>query len=201
MLTLYMHPLASYCWKVLLPLYETATPFTAKHIDLADPAQKAELLRVSAFARFPVLVDGDKIVGESAIIIEHLNLAPTSLEARARDRFFDAHVMDPMGRIVREKLQSHDLPAADLEMLATAYRLVEDFIDELGGDTLTIADCAAIPSLFYADYIVPIEGPKTRAYLDRMLARPSMQRIREEAAPYWQHFPFATARSGARGAT
>jgi glutathione S-transferase len=200
MLTLYMHPLASYCWKVLLALYETETPFTAKHIDLSDPAQKAELLRVSPFARFPVLVDGDQIVHESSIIIEHLGL-PASLELRARDRFFDTYVMDPMGRIVREKLQAHDPPAADLEMLETAYRLVEDFIGELGADPLTIADCAAIPSLFYADYVLPIEGPKTRAYLERMLARTSMQRIRAEAAPYWKHFPFATARSGAGGAT
>jgi glutathione S-transferase len=206
MLTLYMHPLASYCWKVLLPLYETATPFTAKHIDLADAAQKAELLRVSPFTQFPVLLDGDKVVAESSIIIEYLGLVPTSLEARARDRFFDVHVMDPMGRIVREKLRSTDPTAvlADKHALATAYRVIEDFIGDFDfacGATLTIADCAAVPSLFYADYIVPIEDPKTRAYLERMLARPSMQRIRAEAAPYWPNFPFATARSGVRGAT
>lgn len=197
MLTLYMHPLASYCWKVLLALYERNLAFTPKHIDLADPAQRAELVRVSPFARFPVLVDGDRVIAESSIIIEHLGL-PASLADRARDRFFDAYVMDPMGRLVRAKLQGLALPEADLEMLATAYRLVEDFDF---GDTFTIADCAAIPSLFYADYIVPITGPKTRAYLDRMLARPSMVRIRAEAAPYWPSFPFATGRSDARGAT
>lgn len=192
MLTLYMHPLASYCWKVLLALYETGTPFAAKHIDLSDPVQRAELLRVSPFARFPVLVDGDQVVHESSIIIEHLGVVPASLEMRARDRFFDAYVMDPMGRIVRDKLQAKGPAAADTEMLATAYEVVEGFVDDLGREPLTIADCAAIPSLFYADYIVPIKGAKTRAYLERMLARPSMQRIRAEAAPYWNNFPFSS---------
>lgn len=194
MLTLYMHPLASYCWKVLLALYESDTAFTPKIIDLSDPAQKAELLQVSPFARFPVLQDGDKIVHESAIIIEHLNVLPASLEIRARDKFFDQYVMDPMGRAVREILQPTvpDVTREAEQTLATAYGVVEDFIGAYAfGDSFTLADCAAIPSLFYADYIVPIERPKTRAYLDRMLARPSMVRVREEAAPYWKYFPAA----------
>lgn len=190
MLMLYLHPLASYCWKVLLALYESNTPFTARHVDLANPEHRAELLRVSPFAKFPVLVDGDRIIEESSIIIEYLNVVPASFEHRARDRFFDHHVMDPMGRAVRELLQptaAHVTEEAK-QTLATAYRVIDGFIDTMG-EPITLADCAAIPALFYADFIVPIERPKIRAYLDRMLARPSMIRIREEAAPYWEHFP------------
>lgn len=192
MLTLYMHPLASYCWKVLLALYESGTPFTAVHIDLADPAQRAALLRVSPFARFPVLVDGDTVVHESSIIIEHLNVLPASLAIRARDRFFDIYVMDPVGRAVREMLQptSPRVTAEAEQTLATAYDVVERFIGEFAvGDAFSLADCAAIPSLFYADFIVPIAQPKIRAYLARMIARPSMQRVLAEAAPSWPDFP------------
>ena len=42
-LKLYMHPLASYCWKVLLALYETGTPFESVLIDLSDPTMRATL--------------------------------------------------------------------------------------------------------------------------------------------------------------
>lgn len=202
MLTLYMHPLASYCWKVLLALYESDTPFTPKIIDLSDPAQRAELLRVSPFARFPVLHDHarDMIVPESSIIIEHLKLVPTdALEIRARDRFFDQYVMDPMGRLVRARFQPTDASIVEdaRQTLATAYDVIEQFIGDFAcGDTFTLADCAGVPSLFYADHVVRIAQPRTRAYLDRMLARPSMVRVRKEAEPYWQYFP-ARDRAGA----
>lgn len=200
MLKLYMHPLASYCWKVLLALYERDIPFSPIAIDLSDPAQKAKLVAVSPFARFPVLLDGDTVVHESSIIIEHLarhhgGVPAEALELRARDRFFDTYVMDPMGRITREILKPTDEQAvADAKQtLATAYELVEGFLGKTFavGETFTLADCAAIPSLFYADYYQPITQPRTRAYLDRMLARPSMMRVRAEAEPYWQHFPGA----------
>lgn len=197
MLELYMHPLASYCWKVLLALYETDTPFTAHVIDLADPAQRADLVVVWPFARFPVLRDHARgeVVPESSIIIEYLarhypsaaHLVPDDLEVRARDRFFDLYIQEPLGRIVRQILKPSD-PAVLVEAketLATAYGVVETFPERAD---FTMADCAAAPALFYADQLVPIEQPRTRAYLDRLLARPSMIRVRREAEPYWQNF-------------
>ena len=200
MLELFMHPLASYCWKVLLAFYETDTPFTPRIIDLADPAQRAELLAVSPFAQFPVLRDHARgqIVPESSIIIEYLArhvpeaayLVPDDLDVRARYRFFDLHVMEPMSRIVRDMLKpgDPDIVAAAKQTLRTAYAVVETFPERRD---FTLADCAAAPSLFYADQLVPIEQPRTRAYLDRLLARPSMMRVRREAEPYWHHFPGA----------
>jgi glutathione S-transferase len=203
MLELYMHPLASYCWKVLLALYETETPFQPHSIDLADPAQRAELAALWAFARFPVLRDHARgeVVPESSVIIEYVarhypgaaHLVPAdSLEVRARDRFFDLYVQEPMGRIVLDLLRPGDpaVVAAAKQMLATAYGVVDRFVGTWAcGDAFTMADCAAAPSLFYADHVVPIEHPRTRAYLDRLLARPSMIRVRREAEPYWHNFP------------
>lgn len=205
MLELYMHPLASYCWKVLLALYETETPFTPHVIDLADPAERAELAALWPFARFPVLRDHARgeVVPESTIIIEYLarhypnaaHLVPADLDVRARDRFFDWYVMEPMGRIVREMLQPTDpaVTAAATQMLVTAYGVVETWPERAD---FTLADCAAAPALFYADQLVPIEQPRTRAYLARLLARPSMIRVRREAEPYWHNFPGAKQARG-----
>jgi glutathione S-transferase len=202
MLELYMHPLASYCWKVLLALYENATPFQARTIDLADPDERAELAAVWPFAKFPVLRDHARgeTVPESSIIIEYLarhypgalDLVPDSLDVRARDRFFDLYVHGPLQTIVGDMLRpgDPDAVAAAKQTLVTAYGVVEGFVGTWAcGDSFTLADCAAAPALFYADHLVAIEQPRTRAYLDRLLARPSMIRVRREAEPYWHNFP------------
>lgn len=200
MLELYMHPLASYCWKVLLAFYEAEIPFTPHVIDLADPAQRAVLVALWPLAKFPVLRDHarNRIVPDSSIIIEYLSrhypaaarFVPDDLDVRARDRFFDLYVNDPMGRIVRDRLYPGD-PAAvesDRHNLRTAYAIVDTWPER---PDLTLADFAAAPALYYADQVVPIESPRTRAYLDRLLARPSMIRVRREAEPYWHLFPGA----------
>ena len=200
MLELYLHPLASWCWKALLAFYEAEIPFTPHVIDLADPAQRAELAALWPFAKFPVLHDHGRaqVVPESSIIIEYLarhepaaaHLVPDDLDVRARDRFFDLYVHEPMNRIVLDLLRPGDPApvAAAKQTLRTAYAIAETFPDRAD---FTLADCAAAPALFYADHLVPIDQPRTRAYLDRLLARPSMQRIRREAAPYWHDFPGA----------
>ena len=179
MLELYMHPLASYCWKALLALYETGIPFTPHVIDLADPAQRAELVVLWPLARFPVLRDHGRgqVIPESSIIVEYLarhypeaaHLVPDDLDVRARDRFFDLYVQEPLGRMVRDMLAPGDpaVVVAAREMLATAYRLVETMPER-------------------TDF----------TFADRLLARPSMFRVRREAEPYWHNFPGARLRAG-----
>lgn len=203
-LELLMHPLSSYCWKVLVALYEADLPFAPRVIDLGAPASRAELVALWPFAKFPVLRDRarDRVVPESSIIIEYLarhhasarHLVPDDLDVRARDRFFDLHVHEPMRQIVRDLIQPGDpaIVAAAKQALVTAYGV----IDKLPArDGFTLADCAAAPALFYADQLVPIEAPRARAYLDRLLARPSMLRVRREAEPYWHLFPGAKKRA------
>lgn len=151
-------------------------------------------------AKFPVLHDHTRnvIVPESSIIIEHIArhypkaayLVPDDLDVRARDRFFDLHVMEPMGRIVLDMLRPGDptVVSAAKPTLVTAYGIVEAWPQRRD---FTLADCAAAPALFYADQLVPIERPRTRTYLQSLLARPSMIRVRGEAEPYWHNFPAA----------
>src|ERR1700681_4016674 len=73
-LTLYFHPLSSFCQKALIAFYENDTPFEPRIVDLADEASSAELKKIWPIGKFPVLRDEakDRTVPESSIIIEYL---------------------------------------------------------------------------------------------------------------------------------
>lgn len=165
-LTLYLHPLSSFCHKVLIALYENATPFTPRKIDLGDPASREEFARVWPLARFPVLRDEarDRTVPESTVIIEYLGmhypgplrLIPTNpeaaLEVRAIDRFYDLHVHEPMQKIVGDKLRTadaHDPVGVQnaRERLRTALGLASETMKSrewAAGADFSLADCAEI---------------------------------------------------------
>jgi glutathione S-transferase len=59
------------------------------------------------------------------------------------------------------------------------------------GDAFTLADCAAAPALFYADWVEEIgeARPRLKAYRARLLAHPQVSRAVEEARPYRPYFP------------
>lgn len=213
-LTLYSHPLASYCWKVLIALYENDTQFTHHIVDLGDPSAKAAFVALWPTAKIPLLEDSGRgrIVPETSIIIEYLDshysrgtpLLPLEtdarLEARLWDRLFESYVMTPMQAIVANRLRpEHERdPRGVSEAEATlhmAYALIETHLAErewAAGNTFTLADCTAAPSLFYASILVPFatEHIRLAAYFERLLARPSVVRTIDEARPYFQYFPF-----------
>lgn len=206
---LHGHPFSSYSWKVLIALYENETPFEYRVLE--DEASWTELERLWPIRLMPVLVDGERTLIESSIIIEYLamthsgpvELIPSdpdlALSARFRDRFFDNHVMTPMQKIVGDHLR----PEPDRDpygvaearaKLGRAYRWIEANIPADGwaiGEEFTLADCAAAPSLFYADWVEPIpeDCPKARGYRTRLLARRSVSRTVDEARPYRGYFP------------
>ncbi|RYE33621.1 MAG: glutathione S-transferase family protein [Hyphomicrobiales bacterium] len=210
-LTLYAHPFSSYCQKVLVALYENATPFTYRKLGPDDPAAGAEWARLWPMKHMPVLVDGATPIVESSVIIEHLGLfhpgpvqlvpadAKQALGTRMMDRFFDNDVMTPMQAIVSDHLR----PADDRDpygvararaKLDDAYRWLDGAIAERHwacGDAFSLADCAAAPSLFYADWVHEIDASfgHVRAYRARLLARPSFARAVEEARPFRNLFP------------
>ena len=210
---LYYHPLSSYCWKALIALYEADVPFEKCLVDLRDPAERAMFLKLTPLGKFPLLVDAelDRRIPESSILIEYLardvpsaaQLVPSSrdlsLQVRAGDRFFDLYVMEPMAKIVEDRLR----PEAERDprgvanarvRLDTAYAIAEGFLKESGwavGDDFTLADCAAAPALFYANKVHPLTlaFPRTRAYCERLAARPSFARVLREAEPFMSMFP------------
>lgn len=213
MLTLYYHPLASYCWKVLIALYERGTPFEKRFIDLGDASHRAELSALWPLCKFPVLRDGDRVIAESSIIIEHLDLhhagpralfpedARAALDVRTWDRIFDSYVQTPVQAIVSDRLQGgrSDMSSAH-RTLAMAYELADKQLASsrwIVGDELSAADCAAAPALFYAVTLQPLPPHSARllAYFEQLMERPSVQRTIEEAKPYFKDYPFESALS------
>ena len=208
-LTVYAHPFSSYCQKVLIALYENDTPFTYRHLE--DPGANEERLALWPFGQFPVLDDDGRTVAESSIIIEHLSLhhpgpvallpadPKEALEVRFMDRVFDNHVMTAMQQPVAEALRAdggrkEEALAKAASVLDVAYGWLEQKLQGrtwAAGEAFSMADCAAGPSLFYADWVHQIGGafPTVRAYRSRLLARPSFARCVEEARKYRHYFP------------
>jgi glutathione S-transferase len=208
-LKLFAHPFSSYCQKVLIALYENGTPF--EFVMLGSTEAMVELETLWPFRKFPVLVDGDRIVRESSIIIEHLGLhhpgsvrlipdnPREALEVRFMDRFFDNYVMTPQQKVVFDSLRPaenrdpHGVAEART-MLETSYRWLDGVMKHrqwAAGSAFSLADCVAAPALFYADWTheIAAEFSNVRAYRQRLLERPSFARAVDEARPYRSFFP------------
>jgi glutathione S-transferase len=215
-LTLHFHPLSSFCWKVLIALYENDTPFTPNVVDLGNEAERAALLKLWPIGKFPVLRDDtlDRIIPETSIIIEYLdNQYPghtrfipadekLALQTRLRDRFYDLYVHLPMQKIVGDRLRPqgrkdpHGVEEAKAQ-IQSCYGMIDKDIGTktwVMGDAFSLADCAAAPALFYANKVVPFGGSHKNltAYFDRLTARPSFARVIKEAEPYFAMFPQET---------
>ncbi|MBY5833787.1 glutathione S-transferase family protein [Rhizobium ruizarguesonis] len=213
-LVLYGHPLASFCHKVLIALYENGTPFEDRIVDLSSEESRADLFRFWPIGKMPLLRDEarDSTIPETSIIIEYLEqyypgpirLLPLeidrALQVRLWDRFFDLYVQTPMQTLVSNHMRpegtadEREVEAAKAT-LATAYSMIEKQLADkpwISGDGFTMADCAAAPALFYAETLIPFsqEQPNLRAYCDRLLARPSFGRVLEEARPYFKFYPY-----------
>ena len=212
-LTLYYHPLSSYCHKALIALYEHGVAFEKRLIDLSSEAERAELQALWPLVKFPVLRDHarQRTVPESSMIIEYLDHQPgqstrlipedweTALDVRLWDRFFDHYVMTPMQQIVADRIQSAngDL-SSQRALLATAYGMLEQQLTDrewIASADFSLADCSAAPALFYASTLVPFaaEQPRLSAYFERLVQRPSFSQVIEEAKPWFDFYPFAEA--------
>jgi len=212
-LTLHFHPLSSFCWKALIGLYELEVPFEKHLVDLSDGEARAAFARLWPIAKFPVLHDaaGDRTVPESTILLEYVDrlsrstrrLIPAeldgALECRLRDRLYDLYVHLPMQKIVGDRLRPEGQRdafgvAQARAQIETAYALIDDQ-SHTGpwamGAEFTLADCAAMPALFYANKVVPLDArwKNVAAYLERLKSRASVARVLQEAEPYFKMFP------------
>jgi glutathione S-transferase len=210
-LQLFFHPFSSYCQKVLTALYENAVPFEPQLLEGPDSPATRRLAELWPIQRFPVLVDGDQTILEASCIVEHLGLhhpgpvrlipadPAAALEVRMLDRFFDNYVSTPQQKIVFDAIrpaESRDAygVAEARRMLDTAYAWLDQRMagrEWAVDDRFSLADCAAAPFLFYADWTHPIGAahPQVQAYRRRLLARPSFARAVDEARPYRAFFP------------
>lgn len=209
--SLFAHPFSSYCQKVLIALYENGTDFTYRKIGPEDPAAMSELETLWPLKKFPVLLDEGRTYVESSIIIEYLGMRhpgpealiprdpEKALEVRMLDRFFDNYVMTPMQRIVADSLRADAErdPVGVREahaLLESAYEWLDGTMEKrtwAAGGAFTLGDCAAAPSLFYADWVheITAQHPSVREYRARLLARPSVARTVDEGRPFRHFFP------------
>jgi glutathione S-transferase len=210
-LTVYYHPLSSFCWKVLIALYDADVAFEPRQVNLGDPADRAAFEAVWPLAKFPVLRDNarGKTIPESSVIIDYLartqpsaaSLVPSdpdlAMQTRLIDRLVDGYIHVPFQQVVAERMRPDGQRdpfgvKQARSQIRSGYSVIAPMIAEpwAMGNAFTLADCAAMPALFYADYAVPLtDWPKLAAYLGRLKARPSVARVLAEAEPYFQYFP------------
>jgi glutathione S-transferase len=212
-LRLYYHPLASFCHKTLIALYEGGIAFDPVVVDLADEKSSAAFRAVWPLSKMPVLRDEarNRTVAESTIIVEYLDAyyrgatrfipcdPERAWQTRMWDRFYDHYVQEPMQKIVTDRLR----PAGNNDpygveqaktQLGQAYEMIEPAMEAKTwamGDDFTLADCAAAPALFYADTVAPFgrSHKNLASYLAHLMARASFARVLEEAQPYFALFP------------
>lgn len=210
-LTFHYHPLASFCHKPLIALYENETAFDSVIVDFGNQASAEAFRKLWPMAKMPVLVDAGRFatVAESTVVIDYLDLfhpgavrfvpadPNNAWRVRFWDRFFDNYVHLPMQKIVGDALrpEAHRDPTGVAEakaQIAKSYGYLEtQLTDGWMVDGFSLADCAAAPALFYANTLQPIPGeqPKLRGYLRRLMQRPSFSRALREAEPYFAMFP------------
>jgi len=215
-LKLYYHPLASFCWKALIALYENDTPFEPIIVDLGNAESRAAFAKVWPLAKFPVIRDEvrGQTVAEATVIIEYLDAfypGPTRFIAadpdaawriRMWDRFFDFYIHEPMQKLVADRLRpdAGKDPLGVEQAEATIRRSFAILDEGIGaktwamGDGFSLVDCAAAPALSYAATLVPFDRnlKGLPSYLDRLIARPSFARVLAEAEPYFPFYPVET---------
>ncbi len=209
-LQLYAHPFSSYCQKVLIALWADGTEFEYRMLDQEHPENMDELKQRWPFGLFPLLVDDGETVVETTPIIEHLQArhpgpnrwipdGEVGRRVRFLDRFFDLYVMSNMSRPVFDAIRPEgSKDPFGVEQAMTGLRTAYDWIEANLGDgpwaagaDFTLADCAAAPSLFYADWVEEIgpQRPKLAAYRARLLAHPVVARAVDEGRAYRHFFP------------
>lgn len=203
---LYLNPISSYTQKVLIAFYEKSIPFTPMVVNLMDPASRAKYEKVYPIGKIPYLVDdAGHARPESSAIIEYLDqhfpghpprliLAERNqaIEARRWECFADSYLNDSMQKVLFDGMRpadKRDPMGVDnaRKLIGRAYGMLDQHLagkEYIVGNALSIADCAAAPSLFYLAKVAPFGDFKNiGAYSARMQARPSYARAISEAMP------------------
>lgn len=209
MLALYGHPFSSYTWKVLIALYANETPFEFRVVDDDHPAHAEFVATAGPLGKFPVLRDGENVIFESTSIIEYLAqrhagnelLVPdepsAALGMRMLDRVFDNYVMNVMQIVVDEHIRDGANPdqarmTEARERLTRTYAWLEGWLEYYPPvDHVTLIECAAAPSLFYADWVHPIGDafPRLKRWRAHLLSLAPVARCVDDARPFRGWFP------------
>jgi glutathione S-transferase len=205
---LYYHPLSPYSQKVLIAAYEKGAHFTPKIVNLMSTDEREKYRKLYPMGKLPLIVlNHGPLIPESSTIIEYLDSLDgkrliskdpdVARKTRFKDRFFDFYLTDSANVLFAEGAKPpSQQDTVKIEAAQYRIRAVYDFIEyELreqtwaNGEEFSMADCAAAAGFFYAARIMPYDDhPNVAAYAQKLSDRPSVKRVREEAAPYMQAY-------------
>lgn len=208
-LELFGHHFSSYTWKALIALYAAEVDFEFRVVDADHPENVEVVQSAGPLGKFPVLRDGENMLFEATSIIEYIAnryapaemLVPSQPDAavgiRMLDRVFDNYVMSPVQQVVDEYLRDAENPDKTRVEEARAkldrsYAWLEGWLTFYPAlDQVTLIECAAAPSLFYADWVHPIAEsfPRLRGWRAHLLSLPPVARCVDDARPYRPFFP------------
>ncbi|MGL4768116.1 MAG: glutathione S-transferase family protein [Formosimonas sp.] len=202
---------STYSAKALLAFYEKGIAFDKAPVDFSTPEKHAEFKKLYPMGKAPLLTGNDDIfVPESTTIVEYLEdnfpnqgpqLIPSDKTAarrtRLKDRMIDLYVNNNVGKLFfgTRKPEAEQDKAA----LEAAHKQIDEILpwlekdlagkSYLGGDNVSMADLALFAPLFYAKQLHPYsQHANLSAWLDRMMARPSVQTHLAELMPYLEAF-------------
>ena len=203
---LYYHPISSYSQKVMVALYEKGLDFEPVVVALMNPEARRQYRDVYPLGKVPALaLDDGHLIPESSIIIEYLDTlgepkliygdAEQRRKIRFKDRMYDLHLNESVSTLIFQDMKPEG--ERDQERIDTAtfrietmYGFMEDEFAKQpfsNGETFSMADCAAVPPLFYAQLKAPFNDYRNiSGYWDRLASRPSIRRVLEEAEPHVQ---------------
>lgn len=204
---LYYAPASSYSQRVLIALYEKQIDFEPIEINLFDDEErdspcevpKDRYRHINPFLKVPTLeTDDGQVLFEACIIIEYLdrigsdpqlisNNLDQALETRIIERLIDVYInggrevlfanTQRPNREQKEVIKAHRL-------LETACKLLDQRLESrtwLAGDTFSLADCAAAPTLAYLRLVYSYSRfSRLSDYVQRLETRPSVARAFRE---------------------
>jgi glutathione S-transferase len=204
---LYYAPISTYSQKALIAFHEKGVAFTPEIVNLGDPQGRRAFEQVYPIGKVPYLkVSDDHNVPESSTIIEFLedrypdgprliNIgdAEASRQVRFMDRMADFYLNNPVVDLLFMAIgfrpQSDEAAAKDRHYLTVTYQHLDARLakqDWICGAAFSMADCAAIPALFYAQDVFPFDAyPNLVRYWERANQRASYQKVRAEFEPIW----------------
>ena len=203
---LYYFPLSTYSQKAMIAFNEKGISYEPIVVQLLEPAERAEFEKIYPIGKVPFLQANDRPVPESTSIIEYLEdefpgtprMIPAGngeapRQVRFMDRMTDLYFTEPLSELISQHLglrpKDDDKAVRARKYIALTYAHWDQRLATrkwLCGDDFSMADCAAIPGLFYAQSMLPFAAhPHIVAYWQRAQQRPSYAKVRAEFEPMW----------------
>ena len=202
---LYYYPISTYSQKALLGIYEKQIEVEKQKVNIMQPDIRAMYEEVYPIGKIPMLVleDGQQLP-ETSCILDYLDttfdqgsqLIPSdpaaARQVRLFERMHDFYVNDATVNLLFQGMKPQQ--EQNVELIARSQKYLDYSYEEMnawladhswfGGQHFSLADCAAIPPLFYGQQVYAFHDyPHIVRYFEQAKERASYQKVLEEAVP------------------